>query len=118
MKMPSERKKELREEYKQMKPEMGVIAVINKSSGQHFLEATQNLKGRINSSLFKLNAGGHFNQALQRDWSELGADAFEIEVVEQIKYEENKTKADYDDELELAKLIWSEKLASQNIPLY
>ena len=78
MKLSSERKKELQEQYKQMKTDMGIFAVINNSNGKYWLETTQNLKGKINSVTFQLKSGGHPNKELQKDWRELGADNFEI----------------------------------------
>lgn len=73
MKISSERKKELREQYKLMKPDMGIFAVICKTNSKHYLETTQNLKGAMNSTKFKLNAGMHPKRDLQKDWNEFGS---------------------------------------------
>ncbi|NLB88298.1 MAG: GIY-YIG nuclease family protein [Syntrophomonadaceae bacterium] len=118
MKLSSERKKELQEQYKQMKPDMGIFAVINNSNGKYFLETTPNLKGKINSVTFQLKSGGHPNKVLQKDWREVGADNFEIKILEKLDYDEDETKTDYTDELELLKMMWVEKLTKENIELY
>lgn len=118
MRLSDERKKELQEQYKQMKPDMGIFAVINKSNGKYFLEATPNLKGKINSVTFQLKSGGHPNKELQKDWQKLGPDNFEVKVLERLEYDEDESKRDYRDELELLKLIWVEKLTKENIELY
>lgn len=118
MKLSSERRKELQDKYKQMKPDMGIFAVINKSNGKHFLETTQNLKGKINSVTFQLKSGGHPNKELQKDWRELGANNFEFKIIEKLEYDEDESKTDYTDELELLKIIWMEKLTKENIGLY
>lgn len=118
MKLSSEKKKELQAQYKLMKPDMGIFAVINKSAAKYYLETSQNLKGRMNSTLFKLNAGGHPNQELQKDWQRLGADEFEIKILEQIEYAEDEAKTDYTDDLELLKMLWMEKLSRASIKLY
>ncbi|HHU32638.1 MAG TPA: hypothetical protein GXZ50_08270 [Clostridia bacterium] len=47
-----DRKKELKMQYKQMKPEMGIIMVRAKSGNKYFLQGTQNLKGFINRTKF------------------------------------------------------------------
>ena len=118
MKMSSEKKKELQAQYKLMKPDMGIFAVINKNNAKYYLETTSNLKGKINSTKFKLNAGGHPNKELQKDWQELGANKFEIKILEQIEYEEDESKTDYADDLELVKMIWIEKLSKASNQFY
>ena len=118
MKMSSEKKKELQAQYKLMKPDMGIFAVINKSTSKYFLETTPNLKGKINSVRFQLKSGGHPNHELQKDWREFGADKFEIKILEQIGYDRDESKTDYTEELELLKMIWLEKLAKESIQVY
>ena len=118
MKLSREKKKELQAQYKLLKPDMGIFAMINKSNAKYYLETTANLKGRINSTEFKLNAGGHPNQELQKDWQELGAQGFEIKVLEKIEYDEDESKTNYSDDLELLKMIWLEKLSRDNVQHY
>lgn len=118
MKMSNEKKKELQAQYKQMKPEMGILAVINMHNGKYFLEITQNLKGKLNSVSFQLRSGGHPNKELQRDWVEAGGKGFEIIILEQIEYDKDETKTDYSEDLQLLKMIWSEKLIKENHQLY
>jgi len=118
MQLSKERKKELQEQYKLMKPEMGIFAVINKSSSKYYLQVTQNLKGMINSTRFKLDGGMHPNKELQKDWLEIGSDGFEIRVLEKIEYDEDESKTDYTEELELLKMMWVDKLTGNGITLY
>jgi len=118
MQLSKERKKELQEQYKLMKPEMGIFAVINKSSSKYYLQVTQNLKGMINSTRFKLDGGMHPNKELQKDWLEIGSDGFEIKILEKIEYDEDETKTDYSEELELLKMMWVDKLTANGITLY
>lgn len=118
MKMSSEKKKELQAQYKLMKPDMGIFAVVNKNNGRHFLETTQNLKGKLNSVSFQLKSGGHPNKELQKDWQEFGANQFEIIILEQIAYDQDEARIDYKDDLVLLKMIWIEKLTKENVELY
>ncbi len=112
------RKKELKLQYKQMKPEMGIFAVRTKENDKYYLEATKDLKGRINSTRFKLEFGSHPNKALQRDWKEHGKAHFTIEVLENLTYAEDDTKTDYEEDLTLLHMIWTEKLAKRGIEFY
>ncbi|HHT72398.1 MAG TPA: GIY-YIG nuclease family protein, partial [Firmicutes bacterium] len=43
-----QRKKELKEQYKQMKPEMGILMVTSLANNKHFLIAAPNLRGMEN----------------------------------------------------------------------
>jgi len=66
MNISKDKKKELQDQYKLMKPDMGIFAVINKNNAKYYLETTPDLKGRINSTKFKLNAGGHPNKSCKK----------------------------------------------------
>lgn len=116
MDISSDKKKELQAEYKQMKTDMGLFAVINKDDQIYFLVETNNLKGKINSTSFQLRSGAHPNKHLLRDWQHLGAERFEITILEQLEYEDGKD--DYSEELVLLKMIWADRLARQNVSFY
>ena len=49
-----DRKKELKEKYKMMKPEMGLFIIKSKLENKCHIEVSQNLKGSINGTVFKL----------------------------------------------------------------
>ncbi|MDD2420727.1 MAG: GIY-YIG nuclease family protein [Heliobacteriaceae bacterium] len=97
---------------------MGIFAVINQGRAKYFLETTQNLKGKINSTRFQLKAGGHPNKELQKDWQEVGTGGFEIKILEQIEYDKDEAKTDYADDLVILKMLWTEKLTKRNVQLY
>lgn len=109
-----DRKKELKELYKQMKTDMGIYIIESKTNNKCYLETTQNLKGKINSSKFQLEMGSFRNYGLQKDWKELGSQNFEIKVLEYLEYDKDESKTDYSEELEIMKTIWEEKLSKQN----
>ncbi|AQS58094.1 GIY-YIG nuclease family protein [Desulforamulus ferrireducens] len=113
-----DRKKELKEQYKQMKPPMGIFMVRCKLDNKCLLEVTPNIKGKINSTRFQLANGSHRNRELQKAWRELGEDAFEFEVLENLEYDEDETKTDYKEDLALLEIIWQEKLAKEGMDFY
>lgn len=82
------------------------------------IEATSNLKGKINGTKFKLNSGGHPNKELQKEWKEHGEEAFSIEVLENLEYDKDESKTDYSEELALLQMIWEEKLKKENMEFY
>jgi hypothetical protein len=116
--LSKEEKKELQAQYKDMKPEMGIFAVINGSNTRHYLKTSQNLKGAMNSTQFILNHGSHPNQDLQEDWKKAAPGEFRIQILEQIEYDQDELKTDYSEELEILEIIWKEKLEKENIRLY
>lgn len=114
----TDRKKELREQYKALRPPMGLFAVRTVDYKKYFLVATSNLKGKMNSLAFQLKNGALFNIALQKDYIEQGAEAFVIEVLQELEYDKDESKTDYKDELEILKMIWEEKLREKGAEFY
>ncbi|MGE5403898.1 MAG: GIY-YIG nuclease family protein [Candidatus Saccharibacteria bacterium] len=111
-----DRKKELKQQYKQMKHPMGIFIIRSKLKNKCYLQTAQDLRGVMNGALVRLNSGSHPFLELQREWTELGADNFAMEILEQLEYDDAKT--DYTDDLELLQMIWEEKLAKENVEFY
>jgi len=108
--MNAERKKQLKQQYREYKPDMGIIGVRCLTTGSEYLCCDRDVKGTINSTLFSLGAGGHPNKALQAQWNQYGAENFTIEVLEQLPYEkDNGEKTDYSEDLQVLLEIWMEK---------
>ena len=93
---------------------MGIYIIESKSNNKYYLETTQNLKGKMNSSKFQLEMGSFRNHELQKDWKEIGSQNFEIKILEYLEYDKDESKLDYSEELEIMKTIWEEKLSKQN----
>ncbi len=116
--MDKSRKKELIKNYKQMKLPMGIFIVRNKVNNKCFLQTTRNLKGVINGTMVRLEGGIHPNRELQKEWKELGPENFTIEILENLEYDKDEAKTDYNEELSLLQMIWEEKLAKENLEFY
>lgn len=110
------KKKELKEEYLQMKPSMGIFAIHCKLNNKYYIEATQDLKSRMNRAVFQLKWGSHPNKELQNDWNELGEDNFTVEILDTLEYDKDESKMDYTEDLTLLKMVCEEKL--RDIDLY
>lgn len=113
-----DRRKELKEQYKNMKPDMGLFTIRSSFSDKCYIEGTQNLKGTINSTKFKLNSGIHPNKELQKEWKEQGESGFTIDILEKLKYDKDETKVKYDEELNILRLIWEERLTDRGFGFY
>ncbi len=81
--MDRERRKELTEQFKQIKTYLGIYQLRNTVNGKIYLASYPNLKNREVNLRNELDMGRHYNKALQKDWTEMGGDAFVYEVLEQ-----------------------------------
>lgn len=113
-----DRKKELKLQYKQTRPDMGIFMIRAKGSNKCYIQATQDLKGVINGAKARLGGGLHPNKELQREWNELGEESFTIDILERLEYDKDESKTDYTEELALLQMIWEEKLAKENMEFY
>lgn len=98
--MDNQRKRELKEEYLNNRPPMGVLSFRCIPTGERFLLASRNIPGDTNGVAFKLNSGYHPNRHLLELWQRYGEDNFEVEILETLDYrDESDNSADYKDEL-------------------
>jgi hypothetical protein len=111
-------KKELKELYKQMKPDMGVFFLVDETRKKGQIFAVADLKSRINRVRFQLEMGSSPLREIQREWTSLGADRWDFRVLDHLEYDEDETKTDYSDDLELLKMEWEEKLARQGYTFF
>ena len=118
MTLDKTRKKELIEQYKLTKPQMGIFIIRCKMNNKCYLQTTQDLRGVMNGTLARLSGGFHPNDELQKEWKELGSENFTIEILERLEYDKDEAKTDYSEELVLLKMIWEEKLAQENVEFY
>lgn len=108
-----DRKKELKEQYKQMRPDMGIVGIRSKKEDWCYIEGTQNLRATTNGTYFKLQSGFHPSRELVKKWKEYEEDNFIFEVLEQLEYDKDETKTDYTDDLALLVMEWEEKLVDK-----
>lgn len=101
-----------------MKPHMGIFAIRCKLNNMCYIESTKDLKSRINSARFKLEAGSHPCRELQKEWKELGESKFTIEILENLEYDKDESKTDYSEDLALMQMIWEEKLTREGLEFY
>ncbi len=113
-----QRKKELKEQFKQMKPAMGILMITCQANNKRLLMAASDLKSMANRVRFQLNMNLFPNKDLQQDWNTYGADAFTVEVLDMLEYAKDESKTDYKDDLEELRLIWTAKVRQEKAALY
>lgn len=96
--MDTKRRKELLEEYKHRRRDMGVISLRCKTTGESFLGTSTDVNADFNSNRAKLNMNSHPNKRLLTLWKEHGADDFEFTVRKSLECKD--PTEDYTDKLE------------------
>ena len=104
--MDQKRRRELLWEYRNRKPEMGILSYLCVATGESFLGISRETRADINSNRMKLTTNWHPNKALQALWNRYGEEGFQV-TVEVLPYDEKEDKQDYTKELEelLAKCL-------------
>ena len=116
--MDANRKKELKRQYKMTKPRMGVFVIRSRTSDKCHVQAAKDLRADINGAKMRLSGGYHPCLELQKEASELGADNFSIEILDELAYSPDESKTDYTEELEILRSMWEEKLSKDNLVFY
>jgi hypothetical protein len=108
-KKPVNERAELKRQYKESRPDMGVYRIICKANGRIFIDSSKNLEGSRTSRLFQLKMGKMVaSHELQKDLTAFGADNFEFSILEVLPTPE--PGANIDRLLTALKLRWQEKL--------
>ncbi|MBI1933158.1 MAG: GIY-YIG nuclease family protein [Ignavibacteriales bacterium] len=106
-------KKELKKQYLQNLPAMGIFKVENSVSKKLFVDFGLNVKGKINGCKFQLDNNSHPNKGLQEDYNTFGGNNFIFEVIDILEPKDNESK-NYVEELKILEEMWIEKLKSYN----
>jgi hypothetical protein len=103
-------RKALIRDYKESRRPMGVFRVRNTVTGKSLVGTSTNLPGMLNRQRWQLGLGAHPNGELQKDWNELGPDAFAFEVLDTLTPPE-QTEYDPSDDLRALEALWLDKLS-------
>ena len=86
--MDRKRKLELLEAWKNRCPEMGVISFQCSATDEIFLTTATDIPTKFNRIRFQLSAGNCPNKRLQELWEQYGEDAFELQVIKRLEYDD------------------------------
>ncbi|NLI76147.1 MAG: metalloregulator ArsR/SmtB family transcription factor [Candidatus Riflebacteria bacterium] len=92
-----DRKRALKQAYREMVIPAGVFQIRNLRNGRILLGGSMNLNAAFNKHRLQLNWGKHRNAALQKDWNECGESAFEFTILETITPPEDGRQITQDD---------------------
>lgn len=86
--MNAQQKKEMRENYRNRRPDMGVLSMTCTATGEAFLVIAKDLSNGLNRHTFQLGANMHPNKALQSLWNRYGQGGFTFETAGKIEYDD------------------------------
>lgn len=101
-------KKELKNQYKELKLPMGVFQIKNQVNGKILLDSSTNMPAKWRRHLMELKFGSHRNKILQQEWKQYGKSAFTYEVIAEIDYK--NSAVDYSQEVTALAELYLEEL--------
>jgi hypothetical protein len=111
-------RKSLIRRYKETPRAAGVFRVLNTIVNKSLVGSSRDLASMLNRQRFQLEHGSHPNRDLQKDWNQLGADAFAFEILDTLSRSEKDGQAPSDEDLRALQDLWLEKLSSTGVPAY
>jgi hypothetical protein len=104
-------------EYKEKPLPAGLFLVRNTRTGKLLIGSSLNLPGMLNRQKFQLELGSHPDSELQADWNALGPEAFEFDVLDQLK-ESDDPGSNQKKDLKTLQVLWLDKLSELGVDLY
>ena len=99
----------IKKTYKQAKQPMGVYRIKNSQNDTVFIGFATDLEAKFNRHKAELKFGSHRNGELQAIWNLLDESAFEFEILDVLKHEEN-TQDNIIEELHILTEMWIQEL--------
>ncbi len=105
----SDSKKALKEAYKNRKITGCVYIVRNARNGRYYLNYSDVGAAPANSFALSVSAGSPFKPGMAADWKEHGAQAFVLEILEEMEKKEAQSPREFAGELAVLADLWAEK---------
>ncbi len=86
--MDKNQKKELISQWKERRPEMGVMSITCTATGEKFYDIAKDTSTWFNRHRFQLEGGLHRNKQLQTLWNAHGEAGFTFALVSKLEYED------------------------------
>ena len=104
------RRKEIINEYKARTLHGGIYKIINTRSGKYLIGHATNLKSVQNRFQFAMTTDSTIHPKLKKDWEELGAQAFTLEILEELKQRSDQSQTEFLEELKTLEQLWRANL--------
>ncbi|MHB8127166.1 MAG: GIY-YIG nuclease family protein [Desulfitobacteriaceae bacterium] len=113
MSCTTDRKKVLRDEYKERKTTGGVYKITNMTNDRYVLQGEINVQRFRSRFEFAQKTGSCVLFKLQNEWSKYGAEAFTFEILEEIEQKDTQTTKEFKEDLKVLEQMWAEKFNSE-----
>lgn len=101
-----DRRKAIINEYKERKLCGGVYMITNTLNGKYLIGHAADLKSVQSRFQFAITTGSTLHPKLKKDWDELGAQAFTLEVLEELKQKPDQSQAEFMKDLQTLEQLW------------
>ena len=106
--MDAQKRRELKRQYQQTRPDMGVFAV--RCGGDTYIGWAKDLRAALNGMELRLQGGVYMNRQLQAAYKTTNGADFSLESLEILDYDKDESKTDYTADLIALQALWMEKL--------
>lgn len=83
-----QKQKQLKQEYKQTHPPMGIYQIRNLVNEKVLVASSLNLPGIFNRAKLQLEMGSHPSKSLQAEWKQFGSGSFAFEILDEVEARE------------------------------
>lgn len=103
-------RRELSRAYKERRQHGGVYTITNTRSGRYLIGHAANLASVRNHFDFAVTTGSAVHPKLRDDWAAFGAEAFRLDILEELDQKPDQSEAEFRDDLELLEQLWRARL--------
>lgn len=93
------KRRETSKEYKERRLRGGVYTITNTVNGKYIIGHAADLASVQNRFQFSVTTGSAVHPKLRKDWGELGAKAFRLDVLEELEQGPEQSQAEFVDDL-------------------
>lgn len=104
-------KRQRKAQYKSARKQMGVVVFECMPTGKKYVGVTQDVKGTVNSIIFRMETSFISIKNLMNDWKTYGKEQFDVYLLEELPYDEKSPdKSDYSEDLLVLRDLLTEKM--------
>ena len=103
-------RRDLSKAYKERPQRGGVYTITNMANGRYLLGRAANLDGVRNRFQFAVTTGSTVDPRLRDDWRTFGAQAFVLEIREELEQRPDQIQAAFLDDLKTLEDLWRAQL--------
>ncbi|MDF2887710.1 MAG: hypothetical protein K0R23_2095 [Lacrimispora sp.] len=102
-------KKELKDQYKNRILTGGIYRIQCSGDDSYWLRTSLDMQGSKNRFAFSKNTDSCPEICMLKAWKQYGANAFSLEIVEEIEKKETQTQRQFADDINTLLELWKEK---------